>query len=211
MTQSLSALPAASEVLAFWFGTTPPTDAASLQVQSHWFTKSDAFDEQIRTRFGSTIEAAVRGELDSWANEPLGWLALIVVLDQFTRNVYRGKPASFSGDSAALRWSDHGLAQGWDRSLPFMARPFAYLPLEHSEDISRQDQSVSVFEKLVADAESANAPEKVMATLRSNLDYAQRHRDVIRRFGRFPHRNAFTGRVSAPAELEYLAQPGAGF
>ncbi|MET4580386.1 DUF924 family protein [Ottowia thiooxydans] len=211
MTQSPSTLPAASDVLAFWFGGMPPTDAAALQVQSQWFTKSDAFDEQIRTRFGATIEAAVQGELDSWAAEPLGWLALIIVLDQFTRNVYRGQAASFSGDSAALRWSDRGLAEGWDRSLPLMARPFAYLPLEHSEDLARQDQSVAVFQALVAQAESAKAPAPVIATLRSNLDYAERHRDVIDRFGRFPHRNAFLGRASTQAETEYLAQPGSGF
>ncbi|WP_028605449.1 DUF924 family protein [Ottowia thiooxydans] len=211
MTNSPSALSTASDVLAFWFGTAAPTDAASLQIQSQWFTKSDAFDAQIRTRFGATIEAAVKGELDSWASEPWGWLALVIVLDQFTRNVYRGQPASFSGDSSALRWSDRGLAEGWDRTLPLMVRPFTYLPLEHSEDLARQNQSVAVFEQLVADAESANAPSPVLATLKANLDYAERHRDVIRRFGRFPHRNAFIGRASTPAEVEYLAQPGAGF
>lgn len=211
MTNSSSALASASDVLAFWFGTVPPTDAASLQIQTQWFTKSDDFDDQIRTRFGATIEAAVQGDMDSWAAEPMGWLALIIVLDQFTRNVYRGQAASFSGDRSALRWSDQGLALGWDRTLPFMARPFAYLPLEHSEDLARQDQSVAVFEALVSGAQSANAPEPVLATLKSNLDYAERHRDVIRRFGRFPHRNAIVGRASTPAEAEYLAQPGAGF
>ena len=206
-----TAIPGIPDVLAFWFGVCPPTDAAAQQVQSQWFTKSDAFDTQVRERFGAAIEAARRGDLDGWADEPLGWLALLILLDQFTRNVYRGRPESFSGDAAALHWAEHGRAQSWDRSLPLMARAFAYLPLEHSEDLARQDRSVEAFQVLLADAESAEAQGDMLDTIRSYLDYAERHRDVIRRFGRFPHRNAILGRASTPAEQEYLAQPGAGF
>ncbi|MGB3067926.1 MAG: DUF924 family protein [Ottowia sp.] len=199
------------EVLNFWFGACPPTDIAAQQVQSQWFTKSDAFDAEVRERFGATIEAARKGDLDGWAKEPLGWLALLIVLDQFTRNVYRGRPESFSGDAAALRWAEHGRAQGWDHHVPLMARAFTYLPLEHSEDLARQDRSVEAFQALLADAESVGAQGSMQDTLRSYLDYAERHRDVIRRFGRFPHRNAILGRSSTQAESEYLAQPGAGF
>lgn len=201
----------ASDVLEFWFGVCPPTDEAALSVRAQWFTKSEAFDAQIGERFGATIEAARKGELDQWANEPLGWLALLIVLDQFTRNVYRGAAESFSGDASALRWAEHGKAQGWDRNLPLMARAFVYLPLEHAEDMARQDASVAAFQALLADAGAAGAVEEVLGTIRSYLDYAERHRDVIRSFGRFPHRNAILGRASTPAELEYLAQPGAGF
>lgn len=211
MASSHTAILAVPDVLAFWFGACPPTDAAAQQVQSQWFTKSEVFDTQIRERFGATLEAARAGGLDAWASEPLGWLALLIVLDQFTRNVYRGRPESFSGDAAALRWAEHGQAQGWDRSLPLMARAFAYLPLEHAEDMARQDRSVKVFQALLNDAESAGAQASMLETIRSYLDYAERHRDVIRRFGRFPHRNAILGRSSTPAEQEYLAQPGSGF
>lgn len=211
MTSTTPAHPAVHEVLAFWFGTCPPTDAAAVSVRAQWFTKSETFDAQIRERFGSTIEAGLKGELDQWASEPLGWLALLIVLDQFTRNVYRGTAQSFAGDAAALRWAEQGNSQGWDQELPLMARAFAYLPLEHAEDMDRQDASVSAFQALVADAESARAHEDILGTARSYLDYAERHRDVVRSFGRFPHRNPILGRVSTPAEVEYLAQPGAGF
>ncbi len=211
MTSSTTTTPTASDVLTFWFGVCPPTEEAALQIASQWFTKSDAFDARVRERFGATIHAARSGALDNWAVEPLGWLALLIVLDQFTRNVDRGQPESFSGDAAALRWAEHGQTLGWDRALPVVARAFAYLPLEHAEDLACQDQSVSAFQALLADAQTTGAREEVLATMRSYLDFAERHRDVIRRFGRFPHRNAILGRISTPAELEYLAQPGAGF
>lgn len=132
-------------------------------------------------------------------------------MDQFTRNVFRGRPESFGGDAAALQWSEFGKTQGWDRTLPLMARPFVYLPLEHAEDMGRQDRSVAAFEELLEESSSSGAPEKVLDTLRSYLDFAHRHRDVIKRFGRFPHRNSILDRENSEAELEYLAQPGAGF
>lgn len=211
MPSTTSATQTASDVLAFWFGVCPPTNEAALQIKAQWFTKSENFDAQIRERFGTSVEAARKGELDHWGSEPLGWLALLIVLDQFTRNVYRGEADSFSGDGAALRWAEHGKAKGWDLELPLMARAFAYLPLEHAEDLARQDGSVAAFQALLSDAESAQAADQVLETIRSYLDYAERHRDVIRSFGRFPHRNPILGRASTPAENEYLAQPGAGF
>lgn len=210
MTSS-SAIATPSDVLQFWFGANTPTDAAAHSMKAQWFTKSDAFDAEVSQRFGATIEAARKGELDGWASEPLGWLALLIVLDQFTRNVYRGQPDSFAGDAAAMRWAERGVDQGWDQALPFMARAFVYLPLEHAEDMARQDRSVKAFQALLADAKSQEASEETLAVINSNLDYAERHRDVIRSYGRFPHRNAILGRASTPEEEIYMAQPGAGF
>lgn len=200
-----------ADVLAFWFGASPPTDAAALAAQPRWFTKSEAFDAQVRARFGATIEAALAGRLDGWAHEPLGWLALTVVLDQFTRNVFRGTARSFAGDAQARALALQGLARGWDGELPWLARPFVLLPLEHSEDAALQDDCVARFTALCAQAQAEGVAEPLRQTLAGNLDYAERHREVIRRFGRFPHRNAALGRSSTPAEQAYLAQPGAGF
>ncbi|MFV0680196.1 DUF924 family protein [Ottowia sp.] len=199
------------DVLTFWFGASPPTDEAALALKSQWFTKSDVFDEQIRQRFGATIDAALAGQLNEWASEPLGWLALIVVLDQFTRNTLRGDARSFAGDAAARALAAEGLARGWERELCWLARPFALLPLEHSEEQAAQDESVARFSALQSDAQHKDVPEPVQALLDGNLDYAERHRDVIHRFGRFPHRNAVLGRANTDEEREYLAQPGAGF
>lgn len=194
------------EVLAFWFGAYPLDEAAMLGVQKQWFQKVDRFDQQLRQRFGATLVAALAGQLDGWAQDAEGRLALIVVLDQFTRNAFRDQAASFAGDRQALALALEGLARGDDARLPLMARPFMYLPVEHSEDLAMQDRSVQLFDALPAQAEG-----EVAQTLAGNADYAHRHRAVIRRFGRFPHRNAVLGRTSTPEERDYLAQPGAGF
>lgn len=218
MTASVPSTPSApgavatpDEVLAFWFGACPPADAAALPLRQQWFTKSDAFDARIRERFGPTIEAALAGRLDGWASNPPGWLALIVVLDQFTRNVFRGTPRSFAGDAQARALAVQGLARGWDAELCWLARPFALLPLEHSEDPAAQHDCVARFTALCADAQAAGAPPEVCQILDGNLDYAVRHQGVIQRFGRFPHRNPILGRASTEAEQHYLVQPGAGF
>ncbi|HOB65511.1 DUF924 family protein [Ottowia sp.] len=204
-------LATAADVVTFWFGAAPPHDAAALGRQRAWFTKSDAFDAEIRARFAPIIHTALAGGCHAWAQDAQGWLALIVVLDQFTRNVFRGDAKAFAGDAAARDLAEAGIARGWDAGLPFMARPFVYLPFEHAEDLATQHRSVDWFSALLAEARAASAPEAVLTTLASNLDYAQRHLDVIARFGRFPHRNAILGRASTAEELVYLAQPGAGF
>lgn len=206
-----AALATPEDVLTFWFGACPPADATALPLRSQWFTKSDAFDARIRERFGPTIDAALAGSLDDWAINPRGWLALLVVLDQFTRNVFRGNPRSFAGDAQARALALQGLARDWDRELCWLARPFVLLPLEHSEDVSAQRECVVRFTALCANAQAAGAPPEVCQILDGNLDYAVRHRDVIQRFGRFPHRNAALSRVNTEAEQQYLAQPGAGF
>ncbi|MGO4700939.1 DUF924 family protein [Dyella sp. 2RAB6] len=185
----------AQDVLAFWFD--PAHEAL-------WFERDDSFDDAIRTRFGALHEAAARGELDRWIALPEGWIALLLVLDQFSRNLHRGDPRTFACDAKAQRLALEGIAQGFDQRLPPAWRVFAYLPLEHAEDLALQDRSVALAEATCA----AFPGEAVYANY---LGYAQRHREVIERFGRFPHRNAVLGRVCTPEELHYLAQPGAGF
>ncbi len=189
-------------VLDFWFG--PPEDPGHAQPRAAWFQKDDAFDDQIRQRFGPLIERALRGEIDDWLSRPvqaLPALAQVIVLDQFTRNSWRGTARAFAGDARALQTARALVASGADRTLTGVQRSFAYLPFEHAEDLSHQRTAVQLFQQLAQD-EPARA---------SSLDWAQRHLDVVARFGRFPHRNAALGRASTPEELAYLALPGAGF
>ena len=200
-------LPApAADVLRLWLGAVP-FDAAAMQgVQAQWFKKDEAFDAMLGQRFGSVIEAAQAGRLDAWAESAEGRLALLIVLDQFTRNVFRGQPASFATDAQALALALEGIERGHDLTVPPMARIFCYLPLEHAEDGAMQARSVALFTAL---RDAADAEPK--AFFDGTLDYAHKHQDVIARFGRFPHRNAILGRASTAEEQVYLAQPGSGF
>jgi uncharacterized protein (DUF924 family) len=185
----------ASDVLDFWFG----APAAAGQPRELWFTKSDATDRAIADRFGPTIEQALAGGLADWAATPRGTLALIVVLDQFTRNVFRGTSRAFAGDTRALALATRMVDTADDRLLALVERWFVYMPFEHSERLIDQHEAVRLFERLAADG--LDAP----------LSWAHRHFEVVRRFGRFPHRNAILGRTSTAEELEYLQQPGSGF
>jgi uncharacterized protein (DUF924 family) len=187
----------AADVLVFWFG--EPNSPDHLQPRDFWFRKSDATDRLIQSRFGSTVEAALIGQHDDWAATPRGALALVLVLDQFTRNIFRGTPRAFAGDPRALALATRMVDSGRDRLLAPAERWFIYLPLEHSERLLDQFESVRVFERLAADG------------LEAPLDWARRHLEVVKRFGRFPHRNAILGRESTAEELEYLRQPGSGF
>jgi uncharacterized protein (DUF924 family) len=194
----------AAAVLDFWFG---PEDAP----RKAWFRRRDAFDAEIRQRFGDTIERALRGELDTaWHASRDGLLAGIVVLDQFTRNVFRGTPRAFAGDAAAQALARRVLEAGLDAAAPPwspLRRQFVLMPLEHAEDLALQEESVRRFRALAGEADSGPHA----ATLRDALDYAERHREVIRRFGRFPHRNEILGRASRAEEVEFLRQPGSRF
>lgn len=201
--------PRIGSVLAFWLGAAMPTDVSALAQQKRWFTKSNAVDDDIRQRFGTLIGQARAGQLDAWAHTPLGRLALVLVLDQFSRNAFRGLSASFAADAQALALAEQGLANGHTDALPLVARAFMALPLEHTEDLARQERTVALMTDWTAQAASA-AP-GVQALLAGMLDYAHQHRNVIARFGRFPHRNAILGRASTAEEQAYLAKPGAGF
>jgi uncharacterized protein (DUF924 family) len=184
-------------VLDFWFGTDGSPETGT--VRELWFTKSEATDAQIRERFGATIDAALRGDLDHWALSADGTLALILVLDQFTRNVFRDTPRSFAGDAAALGYARRLVYSGADRLFGTLQRWFIYMPFEHSEDRVDQYESLRLFAALADDGEGAP------------LDWARKHFDVIRRFGRFPHRNAILGRTSTAEETEFLSRPGSRF
>lgn len=186
--------PLAKEILAFWFGTPP------LAERDVWFRKDPAFDETIRARFGETIEAARAGAFGEWCVEPRGALARVIVLDQLTRNAYRGTPDAFSGDARALATSQDAIDNGFDRSLDAYERWFLYMPFVHSEDSDMHKRAVELFRALANET-----------GLTSPLTWTERHADVIRRFGRFPHRNAILGRTSTPEEIAFLATPGSSF
>lgn len=179
-----SALATAEDVLAFWFA--DPT---------RWWKKDLAFDSEIRERFLALHEAIDRGEHDDWLEMARGALAYVVVLDQFSRNMFRGTAQSFASDVRARAAARRAVDRGDDRTLSDDERSFLYMPFMHSEDLADQDRGCALF-----------------ATFRTDqLRYAEAHRDIIRRFGRFPHRNAVLGRTSTPAEEEFLKQPGSSF
>lgn len=186
----------AADVLAFWFGEPPTT-----QARGEWFRKDPAFDERIRSRFGALIDSALAGGLMDWDATPAGALARIVVLDQFTRNTGRDTPRAFAGDALALAAAQALVARGADLQLPPLQRSFAYLPYEHSESAQVQRESLRLFNALAA-AEPAMA---------GALLYAQKHAEIIQRFGRYPHRNAILGRESTAEERAFLQQPGSSF
>lgn len=190
----------AQDVLDFWF--LPAGADGHGKVREAWFRKSEAFDAEVSARFGPLLEHALAGGLHEWDQEGAqGTLARIVLLDQLTRNAWRGQGASFAGDAlalaAALRLADSGA----DRSLTPLQRWFAYMPFEHAEDARMQERAVELFSGLARHGQ----------VFEGALDYARRHRDVIARFGRFPHRNAILGRSSTPEEIAYLSEPGSGF
>jgi uncharacterized protein (DUF924 family) len=184
-------------LLAFWFAEGPDT------FRQAWFKRDDAFDAEIRERFGALVEAARQGSLAPWANAPEGALGLAVLLDQFPRNLFRGSAEAFAADPMMRDIAREAvLARRWDMALTPTQRMFLYLPFEHSEAMADQDLSVALFEGLRDDPRHA-APGGA-------IDYAWRHRAVIERFGRFPHRNAALRRPSTPDEGAWL-EAGGGF
>ncbi len=191
--------PRAAEVLDFWFG--PPGDPAHGRPRAEWFRKDAAFDAAIARRFGALIDQALAGGLAGWAAQPLTALAQVIVLDQFTRNAFRDTPRAFAGDARALAAARAMVAAGQDRSLPGVQRQFTYLPFEHAEDLAMQQEALRLFAALGQD-------EPALADLHT---WAVKHRDVVARFGRFPHRNAILGRASTAEEIAFLQTPGSGF
>ncbi|MBD2230598.1 DUF924 family protein [Phormidium tenue] len=188
-------------ILRFWFGDPENPGSEYGQQRRVWFKKDPAFDDTIRQRFLPDYEQAAAGALATWRQEPRSCLALVILLDQFPRNLFRGEARSFASDRAARDTANYALAQGYDQQVLPVERIFFYLPLEHSENLADQERSV----KLVRSLHAAH-PE-----FESCLDYALRHRDIIQRFGRFPHRNEILGREATPAEAEFLQQPGSRF
>lgn len=189
------------DVLTFWF---------SDHAHQRWFARDAAFDDELRARFGASVEAAGRGALDAWRSEPRGALALVILLDQLSRNLYRGTANAFAHDAQAREIADRAIAAGFDRAVPLGQRAFFYLPFEHSERLADQVRSLALFTQLVADHAAAH-PQGGRDEAEHQLVYAQRHHDVVARFGRFPHRNAALGRASTEAELAFLREPGSSF
>lgn len=187
------------QVLNFWFGALG--GASDDQLRAVWFKKDTAFDDEVCQRFGALLEQALAGGLRAWESSPFGTLARVLVLDQFTRNAYRGQARAFAGDAQALGSALALIDRGQHGVLTPLQRWFIYLPLEHAEDLALQQRCVRLFEALATED----------ARLAGALDYAHRHLAVIEKFGRFPHRNAILGRCSSTEELDYLAQPGSGF
>ncbi len=186
-------------VLDFWF--LPPDLPGHGAYRPEWFRKDADFDAIIRARFGADVEAALKSTLDAGTDEAL--LARILLLDQFTRNIFRDTPRAFAGDAQALHVAESLVAAGRDKNLSPFQRWFAYLPFEHSESLLNQERSVALFAGLRREMQHE--------AFDSAYDYAVRHREVIERFGRFPHRNAILGRESTVDEIGFLGQPGSSF
>jgi uncharacterized protein (DUF924 family) len=200
-------MPLSEELLDFWFGTTL-TEPSSIPAErlKFWFGGGEQVDDLIRQRFSAQLIAADRGEWQGLQGSPRGRLALILLLDQFPRNIYRGTDQAFAYDGKALQQCLAGLSNQEDLLLPAVARAFFYLPLEHSEELEHQERSVELFHAL-----RGQAPAEQSASFESFLDYAIRHHDIIVRFGRFPHRNRMLARESTLEEIEFLKQPGSSF
>jgi len=196
----------AEEILSFWFGELNDQGCASEERRKSWWTKSEDFDRMIRSRFLSTYDAIAARQREDWRNAPRSSLAYIIVLDQFSRNMFRNTDKMFIADSLAREACCEGLDSGFDAELAFDERVFFYLPLEHSEDIRDHDRCLGLFRGLCE-----SAPESLETDAKRYLDFAERHRAIIERFGRYPHRNEVLGRRSTDEEIEFLAQPGSSF
>lgn len=188
------------EIHDFWFGPLDDNGLCATERNTLWFGAGEQTDAICRHRFASSLQLALAGKLDTWAQTDRGLIALVVLLDQFSRNIHRGAPQAFAGDARALALSQDAIGSGRHLHLPAIHRMFLYLPLQHCEDLPTQEKSVALNQEL---AQFASDPQFV-----GFARYAVAHRDVIARFGRFPHRNAILGRTSSTAELAYLEQHG---
>ena len=185
------------DILSFWLDEKGP---------EAWYAGGDALDAEIKEKFEDDWNRAMAGTYSLWLTYPSGTLAYNILTDQFPRNIYRGQEKSFAYDPVALALAQQAIATGIDQELPAIRRVFMYLPLEHSENLSDQQQCLALFTDL---AESA--PEEEKELFDGFLDFARRHLEVIERFGRFPHRNKILGRVNSAEETEFLNQPGSSF
>lgn len=198
----------AARILDFWFGNLDGSGNAQPEYQKRWFSKDPDFDRQIREEFAATyVSLAVTPEMrPTWLESTLGLLAGIIVLDQFSRNMFRDSPAMYSADHLARGFTYELIALGHDRPLPVALRTFSYMPLMHSERLVDQERCVELFEEFAREL-----PTEERKGVASNLNYAIAHRDIVARFGRFPHRNHILGRTSTDEEIEFLKTPGSGF
>lgn len=196
------------EILDFWFGDFPDDSVPASEKQKEWWIKDESLDDHIRDNYGQYVIQASEGMLDKWLETPEGTLALIILLDQFPRNIYRGRAKAFSFDTRSLEIARYGIDRGFDQKLHPAMRIFFYLPFMHSEDRRDQERSVELYRSLL-DEYSHN--EEINKLVSNSLDFAYKHKEIIERFGRFPHRNEILGRESTPEEIEFLKQPGSSF
>jgi uncharacterized protein (DUF924 family) len=198
----------AQTVLDYWFGKEGHRSAADIAKQQSklWWSKNESIDTDIRQSFEPVLKALLTGHYSSWFETPQGRLAAIIVLDQFSRNMYRDSAHAFSQDSLALYWTLQGIRQEDDKKLTPLQKVFFYLPLEHCEQLNMQNLAIEKFTQLAADA-----PTSFADLAKGFADYAHQHQEVIARFGRFPHRNHLLNRPSTQEEKDYLAKPGSGF
>lgn len=195
----------ATIILDYWFGDLK-TDPLAEKKRPLWFEAKTQTDNEIREKFGDYVARAHNGEFQDLRKSARGQLALIILLDQFTRNIYRKTPQSFASDPRALHYALDLIASGQDKKLSPIERVFVYLPLEHTEDASMQEQCARLYDEL-----KNEVPKDDRSLFDSFYDYAIRHQVIIDRFGRFPHRNEILGRESTPEEIEFLKQPGSSF
>lgn len=188
----------ARALLDFWFA--PAGDPAREKHRDLWFKSTEEFDALVRVNFLADHELAAAGALAAWEAEPESALALVLLLDQVPRNIFRGTPRAYATDPQARAAAERAMARGFDRKVPPVWRSFFYLPLHHSEDIADQRRSLALFEALPRDPDFPD-----------DLRYARRYNEIIARFGRFPHRNAILGRPSTPEEIAFLADPDSSF
>lgn len=193
-------------ILDYWFGTLDGPDDVDRTKNGLWWNGGPEIDAEVSTRFGALVEAAVAGTLDAWCETPRGALALVILLDQFTRNVHRGSAQAYAGDPKAVQICSDAIARGHDRALRLIERSFFYMPLMHAEDTSTAERSLELFGALA---------QEITASSREGhpnfLSHAKQHADIVLRFGRYPHRNELLGREPRPEELEYLSSGGPTF
>lgn len=190
----------------FWFGSDPNDTVVAQQKSNLWWAKKAENDQEIARRFGVYVDLAARGELNNWTGLPRSMLELILLTDQFPRCIYRNTPKAFEFDALAQEWCLSGIKQGMDMKLRPVERIFFYLPLEHAESMEHQEHSVRLYTKLFQEV-----PANQVDQFRGYLTFALRHRNIVARFGRFPHRNAILGRTSTPEETAFLLEPGSSF
>jgi uncharacterized protein (DUF924 family) len=192
-----------AQILRFWFGELDKDGMCEPARNTLWFQSTEAGDSYIRENFGPAVSQALKGELDHWAKDGEGLVALVLLLDQFTRNIYRGTATAFAGDPAALRLAETARGTRVDQELPAIYRVFLYVPFEHCEDLASQQDGIACFDGLLTNCASA-----ARQRIEGFRQYAVAHRDVIARFGRFPHRNAILGRATNDEEGEHLQTHG---
>ncbi len=196
----------ANEILSYWFGEPEDTVSYSQGRSKIWFGGDAETDRDIRQRYLPLLEKFTKGELDHWKQHPKSALALIILLDQFTRNIYRDQAKAYDFDPQSLQLAKDCVDRGIDKQMLCIERVFVYLPYEHSENIEDQKESLKLFEGILQDA-----PEDLKQSAESYLLFAKKHYDVVAEFGRFPHRNSLLGRESTNEEIKFLEAKGRGF